>query len=466
MKKILSIILAVVLVLSLCACGASEQGGEAAADNRLMIGYAREDITPSESVPLAGYGMTSQRFHNNTLDFIYGTCIAATQGEETVLFFAIDMILPANDWVTALRSSVSQETGVAQDRIMVSFSHTHSAPDPWSSEPVMQTYKSEWTRAVTKAATKALADQAPATISATKLDVPGMNFVRHYQNDQGQKGGYSDLPGTFVGHAEQNDPQMRLLKFDREGDKKDILLMNWQAHPCFITSTQKDLSADYIGVIRQEIEMQTDMKFAFFLGATGNHNTNSVIESEAHKLNMKKYGAKLAEVAVAALPELQPVEGEGIKASQVQFEYDYNHEQEDKAVYVGEIMDVWEKEGFDAAKTLSQKYGLSSPHVASSLKTRVSRPKTGTIELNVVRIGGFAFVAAPYEMFASSGMYIKENSPFDMTMIFTCSNQYNAYFPTAEAFDFGCYESHTAVFARGVAEATASKFVEMLESIK
>ena len=464
MKKTMSFLLILAVVLGLCACGGSEQKQEE--NVGLQIGYAREDITPSDPTPLAGYGMTSQRFHNNVLDFIYGTCIAATQGEETVLFYTIDMILPANDWVAALRNSVSQETGVPEDHIMVSYTHTHSAPDPWSSEPVIKTYKSEWTRILTKAAKNALADRTPATISATKLDVPGMNFVRHYQNDQGQKGGYSDLPGTFVGHAEPNDPQMRLLKFDREGDKKDILLMNWQAHPCYINSYQKDLSADYIGVIRQEVELLTGMNFAFFLGATGNHNTNSVIESEAHKLNMKKYGAKLAEVAVAALPELQPVEGEGVKTSQIQFEYDYNHEQEDKAVYVGEIMDVWEKEGYDAAKTLSQQYGLSSPHVASSLKARVSRPKTGTIELNVVRIGGFAFVAAPYEMFASSGMYIKENSPFDMTMIFTCSNQYNAYFPTTEAFEYGCYESHTAVYARGIAEATASKFVEMLEGIK
>ena len=76
--------------------------------------------------------------------------------------------------------------------------------------------------------------------------------------------------------------------------------MNWQAHPCFITSTQKDLSADYIGVIRQEVELQTDMKFAFFQGAAGNHNTNSNIPSEAHKLNMKKYGEALALAAVEA----------------------------------------------------------------------------------------------------------------------------------------------------------------------
>lgn len=464
MKKILCIMLVLAMVLGLCACGAGGEGEQT--NDQLMIGYGREDITPKDSVPLSGYGMTSQRFHENVMDYIYGTCIAATQGDETVLFYTVDMILPSNDWVAALRNSVFQETGVPEDHIMVSYTHTHSAPDPFSSEPVIKTYKSEWIKDLTKAAKKALDDRAPAAISGTKVDVPGMNFVRHYQNDQGQKGTYSDLSGTFVGHAEANDPQMRLVKFDREGDKKDILLMNWQAHPCYIHSYQKDLSADYIGVIRQKIEFDTDMYFAFFLGATGNHSTDSNIQSESHNLDMNGYGTKLAEAAIEALPSLQTVEGAGIKTSQVQMTYNYNHEQEDKLVYAAEIIDVWEKQGYDAAKTLAKSYGLSSPHQANSLQSRVSRPQTGKIELNVVRIGGFAFVAAPYEMFASSGKYIKDNSPYDMTMIFTCSNQYNAYFPTTEAFEFGCYESDTAVFARGVAEATADKFVEMLKGLQ
>lgn len=464
MKRLISILLAVVIVLGLCACTASEQGG--AENAQLQIGYAREDITPSMSVPLAGYGNTSARFHTNVLDFIYGTCIAATQGDETVLFYSIDMILPADDWVGTLRSAVNAETGIPMDRIMVSFTHTHSAPDPWSSEPVIKTYKAEWTKALTKAATKALADRAPATISGTKVDVSGMNFVRHYENEQGEKGGYSSLSGTFVGHAEDNDPQMRLVKFEREGDKKDILLMNWQAHPCFINSYQKDLSADYIGVIRQEIELNTDMKFAFFMGAGGNHNSNSNIASEAHNLNMKQYGTKLAEIAIEALPNLQSVEGEGVKASQFQLNYAHYHEYEDKLSYAREIIAVWEKQSYDAADAMAKQHGLSSPHHARAITQNVTRPATGNIELNVVRIGGFAFVAAPYEMFSSNGKFIKDNSPFDMTMIFSCSNQYNAYFPTLEAYEFGCYESDTAMYDKGVAEAAASKFVEMLEGIK
>ena len=94
------------------------------------------------------------------------------------------------------------------------------------------------------------------------------------------------------------------------------------------------------------------------------------------------------------------------------------------------------------------------------------RPEKSTMELNACSFGGVGFVAASYEMFSNSGMYIKENSPYEFTIISTCTNGYNNYYPSKEAFDYGCYESYTAVYASGVAEACASKFVEMLESVK
>ena len=54
-------------------------------DSLFTVGYARTDITPSESVPLAGYGNTMQRLSQGVLDPLYATCIAITAGENTLL---------------------------------------------------------------------------------------------------------------------------------------------------------------------------------------------------------------------------------------------------------------------------------------------------------------------------------------------------------------------------------------------
>lgn len=69
-------------------------------------------------------------------------------------------------------------------------------------------------------------------------------------------------------------------------------------------------------------------------------------------------------------------------------------------------------------------------------------------------------------MFSNSGMYIKENSPFEYTVVSTTTNAYNNYFPTKEAFAYGCYESFTAKFASGVAEDIAAEFVQMLKEVQ
>ena len=89
-----------------------------------------------------------------------------------------------------------------------------------------------------------------------------------------------------------------------------------------------------------------------------------------------------------------------------------------------------------------------------------------TDDLPSMDFGGVGFVAASYEMFSKSGIYIKDNSPFEFTIVSTVTNGYNNYYPSEEAFAYGCYESYTAIFATGVAEACAEKFVQMLESVK
>lgn len=464
MKRFISILLAAVMVLGLCACGSSEQGGESTG---LQIGYAKEKIMPDTSVPLGGYGNTSFRMSENFLDFLYGTCIAATEGDQTVLFYTVDLLLPPDAWVREVRTRVESEYGVPADHITVSFTHTHSGPDIYSSEESIKAYRVKWVECMVKAAGDALADRAPAVLYGTKTKTENLNFIRHYALADGSYGGdgFGDWSKGIVDHQEPIDEEMLLVKAEREGDKPDVLIMNWAAHPCKTGGSEAtDISADFIAGVREKIEADTGMMFAYFTGAAGNVNTSSRIEGEEKDLDKNGLGHALADVAIAALPNMEKLEGEGIQTSQVMFEYANNHEDEDKLADAQKVMELL-AQGTDVARAYALEHGMTSQHHARAITQRVSRPATGTYELDVIRIGGMAFVTAPYEMFSSSGRYIKDNSPIEMTMVFSCSNMYGAYFPTRAAFDYGCYESWTAYYAPGCAEATADKFVEMLKGV-
>lgn len=59
MKKLSTLFLALIMILSLCACGGS--GDETKAPEGLQIGYAKVDITPDFDVGLNGYGNAATR---------------------------------------------------------------------------------------------------------------------------------------------------------------------------------------------------------------------------------------------------------------------------------------------------------------------------------------------------------------------------------------------------------------------
>ena len=74
------------------------------------------------------------------------------------------------------------------------------------------------------------------------------------------------------------------------------------------------LSADWVGAMRDKIEKEAGVHFAYHQGGAGNVVPNSYIESEPSNADYNIHGKKLADVALAALPDLQSVPSGKIRA--------------------------------------------------------------------------------------------------------------------------------------------------------
>ena len=480
MKKSISLLLVLVMVLGLFGCSSagttenttepSTEATEPPAPAVFEVGYSREDITPVGKVPLGGYGLSDRRLTDNVLDPLYLTCVAFKEGDEMLLWFTMDLIGAKGDTMAQARLRISRKTGVPGDRIMFCATHTHSAPDLNSSNTNIELYKENFVDIAIEAAQKAIADLTPATMSGTKTELERMNYIRHYIMNDGTYYGsnFGSTASGFKQHVEESDNVMSLVKIEREGDKKDILLMNWQAHPCFTGGgTKKDISADYIGAVRRAIERDTGMYFAFYQGAQGNHNARSAMPGETLYSTNEEYGEKLAEYAIAALPNLKSIAGAGIKSATVTLEAEVNHDDEHLLEQAKEVQALWKSTGDTSqGNKLARQYGISSVYHANAIIARPSRPATANLTINAVYVGGLAFVTAPFEMFRGTGEYIKDNSPFEMTFVCGNTNESHGYIPTVNAYDYGCYESFTSYFARGTGEVLQEKYVEMLNSLK
>ena len=461
MKRMLSFILIAVIVLGLCACGSS--GGKN--DASLKVGYNKVNVTPDYTVSLSGYGDDSIRTSDkgSLRGYLYATCIAVNSGEDTILLFTVDTLALTLDRQKEFRISISNNTGIPEENIFFGATHCHSAP------VLSGQYKADMTKWLNAAAQSAIADMSPATMSACKPTYEGMTFVRHYQNDDGTYVGSNfGYWGNLIKHAAEPDSTGVLVKFDREGDKKDVLMVNWQAHSDSGSDGEigrYNIAPSWNGHLRDKVEQETGLLVAYFTGASGNLNKDSKIASEAHGLIWDEYGTKMGELVVGSLDQLQPVGGTDIKVSKQVVEVTNNHQWDHMVVQANDVVEYWNTNNDSAAATqYARKYDISSWHHARAILSQAARGLTDQLEINAFSIGDLGFITGTYEMFCGSGMYVKENSPFETTFIITGNS---TYIPTRDAYEtYRCYESDTSRVAVGTAELLEGKFVEMLNSLK
>ena len=463
MKRIVTLLLVLAMVFSLCACGGSGEGGktDAPAEDALQVGFAKVSITPDYSVSLGGFGDEATRFSEGFVDRIYATCLAMTQGEETILVYTVDAQNMSVDMVKSVRNVVSRITEIPGEKIFIGATHSHSTPVHSGQ------YKEDLHNWMVQAAQQALEDRAPATVQAGTQDIPGMNFDRHYKTDKGTYFGpsFGTVDGAIVGHGTETDPQIVLVKFDyADESKKDVLMVNWQAHPASASDVgYNQIAAEFVGPMRDELEKLSGMQVAYFTGASGNLVKDSQIESEKHGLGWREYGVKMGQLANDALTSLKPTTGTGIKTYQKMVAVDIDHSWDHKLKEANEVMNVWRTTTKTASDALAKTYGFTSSYQANAIVRRSKMAATEDMEINAFSVCGVGFTTGSYEMFATSGKYVKTNSPFDVTFLIT-GNQF--YIPVPIAYDYRSYEADTSNYAKGTAEKLAEAYVEILGNVK
>ena len=115
-------------------------------------------------------------------------------------------------------------------------------------------------------------------------------------------------------------------------------------------------------------------------------------------------------------------------------------------------------------------YGFYNAYEATGLVSRMNYPDVYSMTLHCMDIDGVSFIFAPFEMFGATGRYIKDNSPYEMTFVVTCSENENSYhmgyIPTLIGCEESFYEYDVTKFERGTAEDLAGLYVERLTQLK
>jgi len=442
----------------------------------IRVGYSKVNITPSYSVPLAGYGGSVNRMSTAVIDDIYVTCVSFTDTHnETALLINFDLIHMADDGnniYSNLVKSFRKKYGIKKKNIIISATHTHTAPDIFSEhETIRNQYLPELYKKVNTCVKRAIADAKKTTSSSIhvgSVKVDNMAFVRRYYDEFGNFVGVNwSNPNPPVTHESEADNYLQVIRIKRK-NKADVYLTNWAAHPDSVGGTQ--ISSDYIGAFRAEVEKNLKAKFAFFQGASGNVNTRSMIDAESqYNLPTQTYGAKLAERLSEAINTnlLTRISNHGkISSTFVDQTVQYDstqHENVEMGIEIFEKFTLGQID-IDTANAEAIKYGFSSVYECSKFRHILlfTNGVSTTLPLIAMSIGDIAFASAPYEMFCQTASRIRLASKAKSTFVVTHSNGSNSYIPTENVFENKGYEVAVCMFKKGTAEQLEAKFIEMI----
>jgi len=436
----------------------------------IQVGFGRAEITPKHSVPMTGYGNEAHRYSQNVLDPLYATCLAFTDEEgNTALLYALDLLCCWNQ----MREMAAADLGFPVECVNLSANHTHGGPLTNIERGFAETEAyvfGELREGLAQAGKQALADRKNAQMYITDTHTERMNFVRRYLMEDGTYSGpgFGNANQPIVRHETEADNRMQLVKFVREGGK-DIIIANFQVHQTMTGGGGKyDISADSSGAMRVKMERELDCYFAYFTGACGNVTPGSRIEGEARFSNdlYKEHGQTLADYAIAVNDTYRPVKTGKVQCKRLVQEFEVDHSLDYLKDIAGEIRTKWKETGDRAmCHELCKQAGLHSVYHAESVIDKLVLGKTLSLDLNVVSLGDVAFAVVPYEMYDTNGVQVKTESPFEMTVVATCSNEYRSYIPSAMAFGHGGYSVDRCRFVPGTGERAADKFVTMLKEL-
>ena len=419
MKRSIAMILSIVLCLGLLsACGGDEKSGSGS----LQVGFGKADVTPTESIPLDGYsGADSAQYRRSTATEwpFYAICVAFTDANNnTVMLATLDML---NAYMAdSMRDAISGETGVPKSNIMFHVTHNHSGPSLRVDHPAVNPYISQLTGGVLAAAKAAMADRKPAqSMQTTFTRVDKTNTVRHYLLADGsyQSYGVGNVPkDQLIGHYSQVDNLLQLVKFTREGGK-DVVMVNWQGHPPG-TSPNTIATSNYPGVLRNYLDTNLNCDSIFLLGGSGNINNNSQIKSDIDHDGYQQLGEKLGAAAVEAATNFTQRDVKNIILKEKEILLDTRD---------GGAKKVW---------------------------------------LYAISLGEFALVTAPFEIFDTNAVAVREDSQFPMTFYLSCCNGSNGYLPTPPSYGWEItYESRIAEFPEGTAEIVQNDLTAMVSEV-
>jgi hypothetical protein len=457
----------------------------------LRVGVAETDITPPKGFPMAGY--YHERLATGTIDPLKARAMVFRSEQVQAAVVACDLTGIAADLTAEVRRRASARTGIPAEHIILTATHSHTAPDytkdlydylgkrgePAKNEP---SYAAKLIGGIVDAIADAQACLKPAVVEAgsARQDTP-VSFNRRFVVRDGSVRTWMSLDNPdVVRPAGPIDTEIGLMLVRSAKGQPRGLLSNFALHLDTVGGTL--WSADYPYHLEQAARKVLDPKIVFLFGAGCCGDINHVDPSKKERNKTDHIGRSLAKTIDSALPNLRRVEQPQLHVRRATVQLPL---QEVTAEQVARarplLLDARagkQTDFFDLVRAykavmldhLRNKAPQTKPSELINWGLSHTRAGVGSelpVEVDVLALGSdLTVVFLPGEIFVELGLSIKHASPFKTTLVVELSNCVETlYVPTRVAAVGGGYEAINSAVKPGSGEMLAETAVRLLREI-
>ncbi|MFB3814518.1 MAG: hypothetical protein ACE14L_10435 [Terriglobales bacterium] len=400
--------------------------------NLLRAGAARTDITPPLGTHLCGF-IARLSPATGIADPLHSRAVVISSGDASIAIVQLDLLGLASWQVTTIKSRCRELLGIPPERVLISATHTHSAPGLVSLRGGhVAPYQYQW---LVVDRTIAALRKAYATRKNIRLAAARVPFRMGINRRQ-------DTPdGVVLGVAPEKPAPRSLDVLVARTSKRDLFyLFSHAAHPYMLGGESTLVSGDFPSLASAELE-RTGAVALFLNGCAGNIAPERAFQGlQAAREEGQRLSAAVRDAAHQAIPlDATPIAGfsspvhlpyrmlpsaEQIRAIQGQQERTVRPEERSNDVIQERIraaMGLWATE----------------MHQVLELR-RLLEPVL--CEVQVLRMGDLQLVGFAGEPFFEIGEQVTRAAKLPYTWALGYCNAYCGYVPTRRAFSEGGYE--------------------------
>jgi neutral ceramidase len=412
----------------------------------LQAGAAAVDVTPpQEWLPIAVNGGFTARFLETVNDPLHVKAIVLSDGETAIVLSTVDSCVLDRALIDDAKQRAEEATGIPTSRMLVSATHTHSAPAVVGvhGTDADERYRTFLTEKIAEAIVQAHARLEPAEAGWAVTECPEWVHVRRWLMKPGTAltvpftGASENLAQMNPGHDNPNkirqtgprDTAVTLLAI-RSADQKPLAVYaNYSTH----YAGAPNISADYFAVFGEEMRrlMGAGEEFVGIMSNGTSGDANCIDFTQPRRtFTHTQVGQEIAAKAYETYQTIEFSREVSLSAAEATLTLNVRMPTAEEVHLAREFL----------AKEVGDRLPRNMPESYARETVILSEmPPTRELKLQAYRIGELGMAALPTETYGITGLAIKKASPLRPTLVVGLANGWDGYLPPPDQHALGGY---------------------------